>query len=113
MYISFKSHNLWHGNKLLKIYITDQRNFKLMCLHKMLLYLLKVIGVFLSTVTLFIKIALMKKKGLLLRAVTILYTYMQSSDIQILIPFSRNKLPFIKAINTVLQIMGDQRRKMD
>lgn len=84
-----------------------------MCLHKILLYLLKVIGVFLSAVTLFIKIALMQKKGLLLRAVTILYTYMQSSDIQILILFSRKKLPLIKAINTVLQIMGDQRRKMD
>lgn len=55
----------------------------------------------------------MQMKGPLLRAVTILYIYMQSSDVQILISLSRKKLPVIKAINTVLQIMGDQRRKMD
>lgn len=55
----------------------------------------------------------MQKKGLTLRAVTIFYTYMQSSDVQILIPLRRKKLPLIKAINTALQIIQDQRRKMD
>lgn len=77
----------------------------------MKLCLLNINGVFLSTVTLFIRITPMQKKGLSLRVMIILYNYMQSSDVQILIPLSRKKIPLIKATNTVLQIMGDQRRK--
>ena len=46
---------------------------------------------FLSAVTLFLRLAPMQKKGFSLRAVTIFYIYMQSSDVQILIPLSRKK----------------------
>lgn len=83
-----------------------------MSLQNMKLCLLNVNGVFLSTVTLFIRITPMQKKGLSLRVMIILYNYMQSSDVQILIPLSRKK-NLIKATNTVLQIIGDQRKKID
>lgn len=44
----------------------------------MKLYLLKVNSVFLSTVTLFLRVVPMQKKVLALRAVTILYSYMKA-----------------------------------
>ena len=61
----------------------------------------------------FLEITPMQKTGFSLKAVTIFHPYMQSSDVQILIPLSRKKIPLIKAANTVLQIMGDQIRKID